>query len=80
MSLGDTRIQIKDLWQIVYDAQTAGIEALTTEHTCAEVDLAARTFIEDKRLGKYFKHRLGHSIGLEGHERYTSHLINKNSL
>jgi len=78
--LGDTRIQLKDLWQIVYDAQTAGIEALTTEHTCAEVDLAARTFIEDKRLGKYFKHRLGHSIGLEGHERYTSHLIKNNSL
>jgi Xaa-Pro aminopeptidase len=54
---------LKELWEIVYSAQSAGIQALTTNHTCAEVDLAARKVIEDEGLGEYFGHRLGHGLG-----------------
>jgi len=60
---------LQDLWSTVYAAQTAAIAALTTNHTCADVDLAARGVIEDAGLGKYFTHRLGHGLGIEGHER-----------
>jgi len=77
---------LQEIWKLVHDAQTAGIEALTTNHTCAEVDLAARKVIEDADLGKHFSHRLGHglgisfdkdylTIGVEGHERYYFHPI-----
>ena len=62
---------LKDLWSIVYDAQSAAINKLSPNHTCADVDLAARRIIEDVGLGKYFTHRLGHGLGIEGHERYT---------
>src|SRR4030042_7132827 len=39
--------------------------------TCESVDVAARKVIDDSGFGpdyKYFMHRLGHGIGLEGHE------------
>jgi Xaa-Pro aminopeptidase len=67
-SLGNHSLQ--DLWNIVYAAQSAAIETLSTNHSCAEVDLAARKVIEEAGLGKYFTHRLGHGLGIEGHERY----------
>lgn len=60
---------LQQIWGIVYHAQTAAIDALTTNHTCAEVDFAARKVIEDTGLGKYFSHRLGHGLGISGHER-----------
>ena len=43
-----------------------------TKHTCAEIDLAARAVIESAGLGKYYTHRLGHGLGIDGHERYSS--------
>ena len=60
---------LQDLWTTVYNAQSAAIDTLTTNHTCAEVDLAARWVIEEAGLGKYFTHRLGHGTGINGHER-----------
>jgi len=63
---------LQDLWMTVYDAQTAAIESFSTNHTCADVDLAARKVIEHAGLGKYFTHRLGHGLGIEGHERFVS--------
>jgi Xaa-Pro aminopeptidase len=60
---------LQDLWTTVYNAQSAAISTLSTNHTCAEVDLAARDVIEDAGLGKYFTHRLGHGTGINGHER-----------
>jgi Xaa-Pro aminopeptidase len=32
------------------------------------VDRAARKVIEDAGYGKYFTHRLGHGLGMDGHE------------
>ena len=63
---------LQDLWMTVYDAQTAAIESVTVNRTCADVDLAARRVIEDAGLGKYFTHRLGHGLGIEAHEPYSS--------
>ncbi len=33
-----------------------------------DIDIAARTIIEDAGYGPYFTHRLGHQIGLDVHE------------
>jgi Xaa-Pro dipeptidase len=33
------------------------------------VDTIARQIIDNANYGDYFKHRLGHGIGLEGHEQ-----------
>jgi Xaa-Pro dipeptidase len=59
------------VWEIVRKAQIAAFKAVRPGATCESVDAAARRVVEDSGFGpgyKYFTHRLGHGIGLEGHE------------
>ena len=49
-------------------AQEAGYRAARTGATAASVDAAARAVIADAGYGDRFIHRLGHGIGLDGHE------------
>ncbi len=59
------------VWDIVKKAQTAALKACRPGAACEDVDAAARKVIEDAGYGpgyKFFAHRLGHGIGLEGHE------------
>ncbi len=58
----------EEIWRLVHQAQSAGIAAAKPGVTCESVDAAARKVIEEAGYGKYFVHRLGHGIGLEGHE------------
>jgi len=61
----------KRIWEVVRKAQLAALKVCRPGVTCEEVDRAARKVIEEAGFGpgyKYFSHRLGHGIGLEGHE------------
>jgi Xaa-Pro dipeptidase len=61
----------KRVWEIVKRAQTAALRAVRPGVECQEVDRAARRVIEEAGFGpgyKYFVHRLGHGVGLDGHE------------
>lgn len=60
---------LEKIFNIVLAAQRAGIEAAKPGATCESVDLAARRVIEDAGYGNYFTHRLGHGLGLDGHEK-----------
>src|SRR6267142_2012007 len=61
--------EFKKVYNIVHDAQTAAIENAKPNVTqCQEVDRAARKVIRDAGYGQYFTHRLGHGMGLDGHE------------
>ena len=53
---------------IVWRAQEAGYAAARAGVTAQSVDAAARAVIADAGFGDRFIHRLGHGIGLEGHE------------
>jgi Xaa-Pro dipeptidase len=59
------------IWHTVRAAQQGAFEAIRPGVTCAEVDRAARGVIDRAGLGpdyRAFTHRLGHGIGMEGHE------------
>jgi Xaa-Pro dipeptidase len=59
------------VWEIVHRAQAAALKAARPGAACEDVDAAARKVIVDAGFGpdyKYFTHRLGHGIGLDGHE------------
>jgi Xaa-Pro dipeptidase len=59
------------VWKAVKKAQVAALKAVRPGAACESVDAAARKVIEDAGFGpgyRYFAHRLGHGIGLEGHE------------
>ena len=59
------------VWDIVKRAQAAARTTARPGVACEDVDAAARKVIEDAGFGpdyKYFTHRVGHGIGLDGHE------------
>ena len=59
------------VFDIVKKAQMAALKAAKPGVPCELVDAAARKVVEDAGFGpdyKYFAHRVGHGIGMEGHE------------
>ena len=69
VSFGPASDEFRKVYVAVDRAQLAGIEALKAGATGEEVDRAARKVIEDAGYGKYFTHRLGHGLGMDGHEQ-----------
>src|SRR5881296_1766710 len=61
--------EFKKVFNLVHDAQTAAIELGRPLYTpCQEMDRAARKVISDGGYGRSFTHRLGHGLGMDGHE------------
>lgn len=78
---GEPSDRQRDIWRLVYEAQTLALEAARPGVPCGELDRIARSHIEEAGYGpgyKYFTHRLGHGIGLEGHEE--PYLVETNEL
>lgn len=69
VSFGSPSDEFRKVYATVNRAQVAGIEALKAGAAGEEVDRAARKVIEDAGYGKYFTHRLGHGLGMDGHEQ-----------
>ncbi|PNS21793.1 hypothetical protein CAC42_391 [Sphaceloma murrayae] len=65
------------VWNIVFDAQTAAAKAFKPNNSCADVDIAARTVIDDAGYNGTFTHRLGHGIGIKAHESPYLNKANK---
>lgn len=57
-----------DAYQVLQDAQLASLEFAKPGRTAEEIDASSRTPISEAGYGEYFTHRLGHGIGLSGHE------------
>ena len=68
VSFGPPSDELRKVYAAVDRAQTAGIAALEAGKTGEEVDRAARKVIEEAGYGEFFTHRLGHGIGMDGHE------------
>ena len=69
--LGKASNKMKKVFDIVHQAQTAALKTARPGLECQAVDAAARKVITDAGYGpdyKYFTHRLGHGIGMDGHE------------
>lgn len=60
--------RFREIHGIVLAAQGAAIAAVRPGMPCEEIDRAARSVIEGAGYGPCFTHRVGHGIGLEGHE------------
>lgn len=63
--------KMKKVFEIVHRAQTAALKTARPGVECQAVDAAARKVISDAGYGpdyKYFTHRVGHGIGMDGHE------------
>ncbi len=78
---GKLRDKMLRVFEIVQRAQQAALKAAQPGAPCEAVDAAARKLISDAGFApgyKYFTHRLGHGIGMDGHE--WPYLVRGNTL
>jgi Xaa-Pro dipeptidase len=69
--LGKPTDRMKQVFDIELRAQTAALNAARPGVECQAVDAAARKVIVDAGFGpdyRYFTHRVGHGLGMDGHE------------
>jgi Xaa-Pro dipeptidase len=79
--LGKPTDKMRRVFDIVHRAQKAALETARPGVEAQAVDAAARKVINDAGYGpdyKYFKHRLGHGMGMDGHE--WPYLVRGNTL
>lgn len=67
--VGEPDAEVREAHELVLAAQEAGRAALRPGVPAAEVDRACREPIEAAGYGRAFRHRMGHGIGLDLHER-----------
>lgn len=66
--LGRPTDRFKEVYSLVRQAQLQAEKGIRAGLTTAEADALARSVIEKGGYGKYFKHSLGHGVGLATHE------------
>ena len=69
--LGKATQKMKDVFDIVHRAQTTALRTARPGLACGDVDAAARKVVVDAGFGpgyRYFSHRVGHGLGMDGHE------------
>jgi Xaa-Pro dipeptidase len=69
--LGKATDKMKKVFEIVHQAQSTALATARPGLPCGAVDAAARKVITDAGYGphyKYFTHRVGHGMGMDGHE------------
>lgn len=67
-AIGDPGEQLKEIYQIVLEAQLAVLEVAKPGVTGKQLDAVARDYITKHGYGEAFGHSTGHGIGLEIHE------------
>jgi len=79
--LGKPSDKMKQVFEIVHKVQSAALAVARPGVQCQAVDAAARKVITDAGYGpdyKHFTHRVGHGIGMDGHE--WPYLVRGNTL
>lgn len=62
--IGEPEERYKKIYDVVLEAQLAGLKAIKEGALASDCDQAARQVIVDAGYGEYFDHGLGHGIGV----------------
>jgi Xaa-Pro aminopeptidase len=65
--LGEPSSKLKDVYNVVLDAQLAALQGISAGITGKEADALARDIISAAGYGEYFTHGLGHGLGVRVH-------------
>jgi Xaa-Pro aminopeptidase len=68
VSLGPAAEEVRQVHQVVWEAQQRALEAIRPGVSAESIDQAARSVIANAGFGDFFIHRTGHGIGLQVHE------------
>lgn len=79
-AVGEASDEAKAIYRLVREAHMAGRSAIRPGVAAEQIDAAARRVIDDAGHGELFMHRLGHGIGMKGHEDPNMVMGNKHGL
>ena len=68
IAFGEPTDEKRKIYETVKKAQQAAIDVVRPGTLAKDVDLAARSVIEDAGYGELFPHRIGHGLGVSVHE------------
>jgi Xaa-Pro aminopeptidase len=68
VAVGKASDEARRVYDVVYSAYQAGVDAVQLGASAHDVDAAARAVIIEAGYGEFFLHRTGHGIGLDDHE------------
>jgi Xaa-Pro aminopeptidase len=68
VATGEPGSEAREIYELVLQAQRAGVEAVRAGTGGRDVDAVARAVIEEAGHGEHFGHGLGHGVGSEVHE------------
>jgi Xaa-Pro aminopeptidase len=71
VGVGGMSAKMREVYQVVLEAQLAAIDAIAPGKALKDVDGIARRIIDKAGYGPQFGHSLGHGIGLDIHEQPT---------
>ena len=77
---GNVSQKFIEIYNIVLNAQTIAIEHVKSGISCSDLDGVARDYIAHSGYGDFFKHSLGHGVGLRIHENPRMSAISKDVL
>jgi Xaa-Pro aminopeptidase len=66
---GEPPDDYREIYDVMLEAQEAGRAAAKPGTPARDVNAACRAPIEEAGLGEHFRHRMGHGIGMDVHER-----------
>jgi Xaa-Pro aminopeptidase len=66
---GEPADDYREIYETMLAAQASGLAAAASGALAREVNEACRRPIEEAGLGEHFRHRMGHGIGMNVHER-----------
>jgi Xaa-Pro dipeptidase len=67
-AVGEASDEFREIYDVVQEAAASARDAVVEGVPLQEIDRASRTVIEDAGYGDDYPHRVGHGLGLEGHE------------
>ncbi len=72
VAVGSATDEMREMYDLVLKSQLAGIKALEAEIPCKDVYKASYDVLDEKGMAQYFRHGLGHGVGLEIHEGFNA--------
>lgn len=68
IAIGEPDSRLKEIYQIVWDAELLTIDRLRPGVSCRDIDDFTHRYIDALGYGPHFEHGTGHGIGLDIHE------------
>lgn len=69
VAAGHVTDEMRQVYDLVLEAQLAGLEAIRAGVKCFDVDKKVRDIITEAGYGEYYIHGTGHGVGTEVHEK-----------